>query len=506
MERKRIIGVDLIPMRADGSNGGVKPAIIEFLKSIQVVKDAQVGFIYFCNSQTQHEIRNFCRADDLTICVFKLDNVEPVSADLLTENDFDRIGLQDNSLIEFPVDLLYAPFGNTDLNYPGVPLVTTIVDLLHKDYPHSISNEETLHREEFISNMIERSELIQVISGYTKNRLIHHYKVEEDRVFTSYLPIHKRLSKKFKSNVSPIDRPYFFYPANFWIHKNHEILLIAFFNYLKNVESEPWRLVLTGHNSDRKGKIIEYSKSLGLTNDAVFLEYLSERDLENYWQHAGALLFPSLHEGFGIPLLEAMHYQVPIIAHEGSSLPEVGQDACRYCNCKNPLELASAMKDITEKEDLRSSLVRRGTSRLLDFQFDEIAESLGSRLIEYSTKPSRHLSQLGIYKDGWMGKRAIFNVPESLGRSQIKIELFPVPVGRFVSLFLNGMPFGSYDLAIGAECELSFNAFLNGEILMIESNEVSRLNPEDPRSFGVRIRSISITSEDQSNITLWRAK
>jgi len=506
MERKRIIGVDLIPMRADGSNGGVKLAITEFLKSIQVVKNDQVGFIYFCNSQTQHEIRNFCRADDLTISVFKLDNVEPVSADLLTENDFDRIGLQENLMTEFSIDLLYAPFGNTDLNYLGVPLIATIVDLLHKDYPHSLSNDEIHHREKFISNIIQRSDLIEVNSSYTKSRLVHHYGVEGKRIFKSYHAVHKRLSNKISSNISPIDYPYFFYPANFWVHKNHEVLLIAFYNYLNNVNSQPWKLVLTGHECERKDKIVEISKALGLSNSVVFLDYVSDRVLENYWRGASALLFPSLHEGFGIPLVEAMHYRVPIIAHAGCSIPEVGQDACRYCDCKNPLELASAMVDITEGEGLRSDLVRRGTSRLIDFQFDEIAESLGNKLIQYSAKRSKHLSQLGIYADGWIGKTAIFNVPENLGRTQIEIEISPISVKRFISLFLNDNPFGSYDLPIGEIFKISFNAFLNGEILKIESNEVSRLNPEDPRSFGIRIRSISITSENQSTIKLWKAK
>ena len=260
---------------------------------------------------------------------------------------------------------------------------------------------------------------------------------------------------------------------------------------------------MTGHNSDRKGKIIGYSKSLGLSNDVIFLDYVSERVLEHYWQNANALLFPSLHEGFGIPLVEAMHYQIPIIAHEGGSLPEVGKEACYYCNCKNPLELAAAMQDVTKNEGLCSDLIKRGTNRLIDFQFDKIAESLGDKLINYSNKHSRHLSQLGIYADGWIGKKAIFNLPENLGRSILNIELSPMPVERFISLFLDDIPFGSYDLTIGEKLKFSFAAFLNGQILRIESSEVSRLNSEDPRHFGVRVSSITIKPEHKSKITLW---
>ena len=503
MRRKRIIGVDLIPLRADGSNGGVKHAIIEFLVWIQNNKTDEIQFVYFCNSHTQHEIRNFSRADDVTVCLLALDGVEPVSQHLLTQHDFNAIGQQGSILLDFPVDLIYAPLGNTDLRYPGTPTIATVLDLLHKDYPDSITIGEAHHRDRFFKDMILRSELIQVISNYTKERLIHHYNVSENQVFVNYLPIHHRLSKSPLNKGPLIDGPYFFYPANFWRHKNHDTLLVAYYNYIEKVGSRPWKLVFTGHDSERKGQVKDHAVALGLTEHVVFLDYLNHESLENYWHNAYALVFPSLHEGFGIPLLEAMHYEVPIICHNGTALSEIGNGASLFCDCRNPLSLASAMTTISQSSDARSNLIAQGKTKLSDFNFEEIADNLAGNLIECSQNHSTYLSHYGIYEDGWISKKAAFNLPESTERSRFEIQIFPIHEKRFIYIYLNDVPYGSYDLSLNEENLISFYAFQDGGVLKIESSETSRLSTSDPRNFGVRIQSINLSSAPNKTTSLW---
>ena len=507
MRRKRIIGVDLIPLRADGSNGGVKHAIIEFLIWIQNNKTDEVQFVYFCNSHTQHEIRNFSRADDVTVCLLALDGVEPVSLNLLTSNDFNEIGKQETILQSFPVDIIYAPLGNTEINYPGTPTISTVLDLLHKDYPNSLTLQEIDHRDRYFRDLISRSDLVQVISNYTKERLVHHYGVSEKRIFVNYLPIHERLSKVPRQEHSLIDEPYFFYPANFWRHKNHETLLIAYYNYIKQQsDSTPWKLVFTGHNDDRKIQVRKHAESLGLSDHVVFLDYISNESLENYWFHAGALVFPSLHEGFGIPLLEAMHYEIPIICHNRTSLSEIGEGASFFCDCRNPLAIASAMIDVSKDEKLRSELISKGRSRLLDFKFKESAENLSTKLIDISYKRSRYLSHIGVYKDGWIGKQAIFNIPDKTGRAKVNISIPPTPKERFVSIFLDNIPFGSYDISLTDEIYISFYAYMNRNELKIVSSETSIFSSSDSRSLGIRLNSVSIIPDSGQSIALWETQ
>ena len=506
MNNTLTIGVDLLPLRPDGSNGGVKPAIFEFLSWIMENKGSQVSFVLFSNSQTQHELRHLCRDVDSTVCLMLLDGVEALPSEVLTKHDFNRVGEQLQALEEFPVDLIYAPFGPTSLSYPGVPVISMIVDLLHKDFPASLPGEEIAHRNKYFEDIVNRSGFIQVISEYTKSRLVHHYDVPKDRVFVTHLPIHSRLSILEKGNNPPLDSPYFFYPANFLPHKNHESLLIAYNNYLRRCGDDAWKLVLTGPESPKKEQNKEVAESLGIQNHVVFLKYISQEELESYWSHAGALVFPSLHEGFGIPVLEAMHYEIPVVCHEGTSLTEVGGDACHYCDCRNPLNLAEALLKISSDASWREELVERGKKQLGTFDLNSIMQELFDKMRLLTETADSPLTSLGIYQDGWMEKRCLFNLPKKLDRTEITVELFPFPEDRYLSLFLDEYPYGSHDLQKNAPNTISFAAYIEGQNLKIEANDTTRLSEVDQRSFGVRIKSISLSPNNREPIQIFSVR
>ena len=504
MNRKLRIAVDLLPLRQGGQNGGAKWVIIEFLTWIQNNARVDTQLIYLCSSLTQHEVRNFCRETDLTICIKMLDGVAPLSPELLTENDHDRVECDSGVFEEFPVDLIYAPFGNTALRFPGVPLVIMIHDLLHKDYPASLPNEEIVHRDAFFKEMLEIADQVQVNSNYTKERLNFHYKYPLDKIFVTHLPIHNRLSSEKNTERSPLDADYFFYPANFWPHKNHLALLVSYHNYINRCSDKPWKLVLTGHQSKEKEYAQEIVAALGIANHVVFLEYVSQEMLETYWFYAGALVFPSLHEGFGIPILEAMHYNVPVICHEGTALKEVGGNACRFCDCRKPLKLAEELLKVSSDPALREDFVKRGRSQLNNFDIEIIMNRLLDKLLESIESDNIPLSSKGIYSDGWIENKCLSNLPKKLGRTEIAIELFSFPEDRYISIFLDEYSFGSYDLKVGAPNKISFFANIEGQNLRIESSDTSKLSDEDPRSLGVRIESINLSPDNAEPIWIWK--
>ena len=101
--------------------------------------------------------------------------------------------------------------------------------------------------------------------------------------------------------------PYFLYPARAWPHKNHENLLYAHKIYRKRLGERAWKLVLTAGHDRRSER----------------LKSVEERELNRIFQSASALIFPSRYEGFGIPLIEAMYFGLPIICGRGGSQPEV---------------------------------------------------------------------------------------------------------------------------------------------------------------------------------------
>jgi len=253
-----------------------------------------------------------------------------------------------------------------------------VVDLLHRDYPFSISDGERAWREEFFQQLLLDADFVQGISNYTVSRLVHHYPSSSKRVFFTYLPIDQRLRY---GSTRPVERPFFIYPANFWIHKNHEILLIAYRLYRHTSSEDRWDLVLTGHLDQRAEQLKSLANTLGIGRYVHFKGHLNEEEFAELFDRAGALVYPSLHEGFGIPLVEAMRFRKPIICSRYTSIPEIAGSAALYINAKDPVELASSMKRISEDHELRARLVYSGEHRIGEFSISKEVQKLAEILL-----------------------------------------------------------------------------------------------------------------------------
>ena len=111
----------------------------------------------------------------------------------------------------------------------------------------------------------------------------------------------------------------------------------------------------------------QISRSLGLADCVHFAGHLDHEAYIAVWQHAGAMVFPSLHEGFGIPIIEAFHSGLPVAASNASVLPEVGGDACAWFDPRDPAAVADTLATLAEDPALRDELRAKGKSRLPRF-------------------------------------------------------------------------------------------------------------------------------------------
>jgi glycosyltransferase involved in cell wall biosynthesis len=145
-------------------------------------------------------------------------------------------------------------------------------------------------------------------------------------------------------------------------------------NALRALQHLPrrYRLVLAG--GDGYGSEAIHAQAL-LEPRAKLLGYVSRERLGILYQAASALLFPSLEEGFGLPVLEAMSYGLPVLASRTSSLPEVGGDAVLYVDPHDPLDIAGKAAQAVESADCRERLVRMGFERALQFPWRRTAEA-----------------------------------------------------------------------------------------------------------------------------------
>jgi glycosyltransferase involved in cell wall biosynthesis len=366
------IGVDLTPMLSGGANGGVKPAILEFIRALQGLENPRFDFCFITAGSAYGEIRTIATNRDETI--------------RLGSADAQRI-LRPGPFGSKRIDLLYAPFGMVRFPFIGVPIVSMVVDLLHRDYPHSLPAAERQFRESYFAKMVLSADRFQVISDYTGERLAHHYGVPVKKIFRTYLPIQDRL-KPAADAIGPADR-FFFYPANFWPHKNHEILLIAYQIYRRQAGSAAWDLVLTGSDDLRRPVLQDIAKRLGVEHHVIFKGHLPEREFAQLFSAASGMTFPSLHEGFGIPLLEAMQLGVPVLTSAAGSLREVVGQAGLLVDPRKPMDLAAAMQKLASSEELQVDLRRRGLERVKCFSFQTEVMRLADSLVQTASLAKR---------------------------------------------------------------------------------------------------------------------
>lgn len=342
-------------MQPGGANGGVKPLVFTFLRQIRRERPGRFRWIVFARSEL---------ADELAVLL------EP--GDHLVHS------------YESPpaFEVLYAVFGRSPLMRQDLPCVSLVVDLLHRDLPAALPPEEVAYRHEWFTQITATARFFQCISHYTAGRLQTHYGVAPSRCFVTHIPAQQRLAEGRDQVAVPVPfaGPFLFYPANFWPHKNHETLLAAYRQYRRDVTETPWPLVFTGYPDARMNALVAHAAGLGVSDSVHFLGHLDEPAFAALWRAAGALVYPSLHEGFGIPLLEAMAFQCPIVAANTTSLPEVGGDACLYVDPRDPTAIAQALQRIAGEPALRDDLIRRGTRRLGAFSLEGEAAKLAEHL------------------------------------------------------------------------------------------------------------------------------
>jgi glycosyltransferase involved in cell wall biosynthesis len=371
------VAVDLTQMFSGGVNGGVKPAVLTFLRVLEDEHGDTFRFILLTNSSTHNDLLWLVRPEDLMLCVLELHRGEINQVKTPAHNVRIVKRFRPHVLKKLGVDVFYCPFGATDRAIPEIPTISMVVDLLHRDYPFSLPDGERAWREDYFRQLVLDADYVQGISNYTLSRLVHHYPLSSERVFFTYLPIDQRL----RYGSRPVERPFFIYPANFWIHKNHEILLIAYALYRDTSSEDRWDLVLTGHLDKRAEQLESLANTLGIGRYVHFKGHLNEEEFAELFDRAGALVYPSLHEGFGIPLVEAMRFRKPIICSRYTSIPEIAGFAALYINAKDPVELASSMKRISEDHELRAQLVRSGEHRLREFSISKEVLKLAEILL-----------------------------------------------------------------------------------------------------------------------------
>lgn len=267
----------------------------------------------------------------------------------------------------------YSPGYNAPL-FGLARYVLTIHDLNHVDQPANSSPLKRLYYRIVMRNACRRAARVLTVSEYSRGRIVEWSGVDPARVVN----VGNGVSDAFSPEAVPYRPgfPYLLCVGNRKGHKNEERLLAAFAAAAIDASI---RLAFSGPASQQ---LLALAGSLGVSDRVLFLGRIEEEQLPGIYRGALALLFPSLYEGFGLPVLEAMASGIPVLTSNRTALPEVAGDAALLVDPTDTPAISAAIERIVADESLRGKLVHRGLQRVKLFSWDAVAARVQSVLNE----------------------------------------------------------------------------------------------------------------------------
>lgn len=244
--------------------------------------------------------------------------------------------------------------------------VVTVHDLTWRRYPELLQSETLANLEREMAREIFRADAILCVSEATRHDLLACYDIDPHRAVT----IHSGLPPIFSDRIetkTPAP-PYLLFVSTIEPRKNLDTLIDAF-ESLKDRDRYSGSLVIAGKVGWKSERTLERIRRSRWSASMIHLHYVARGDLGALYRNADLFVFPSLYEGFGFPLLEAMAHGVPVIAARTSSLPEIGGDAALYFEPADADELAKTIESVLNDEGLRDDLRKRGLERAAEFDW-----------------------------------------------------------------------------------------------------------------------------------------
>ncbi len=277
-------------------------------------------------------------------------------------------------------DCLFSPDGFCSLNC-SIPQVLAIHDLAFLHYPQGISRIYLEYYKFYTPKFIRAAKQIVTVSEFSKEDIISHYPEAKNKITVVYnaadehfRPASFREKEHCKERLTE-GREYFLYTGSVHPRKNIMTLLKGF-SWFKKRHQSNMKLVLAGRMAWKNEDFVKLMETYKYRNDVVMTGYLPEDELKTVIASSYALVYPSVWEGYGLPLVEAMQSGVPVIASNNSALPEIAGSAAYYTDPDDAEAWGRGMGLIFKDETYRNKLVQNGLERAGFFSWEKSASAL----------------------------------------------------------------------------------------------------------------------------------
>ena len=384
-----IVGISCVRY-GSGQYGGVQNFLTDFLSALEKYDKTDNKYVLiFDNNKVPEEFKinpkySICEIKEvreLNIFYRILKNIFKNTA-LYNYLPLYRDEIISDQIKNLKLDIIHFPITTIDLPYElpkSCKVILTFHDLQHVFFPENFSKAELAQRDINYYQSLKIADKVISISNYTKTTLIDRYNIASDKITVIYEGISKKYQNIFnEKDLIKVKEKYnlpdgfIYYPANPWPHKNHLNLLKAILIIDKKYDLKI-PVVFTGCIKGNEGILKNISAEINFPDSLIYdLGFIDEKDMPYIYCLAKIMVYPSLFEGFGIPILESMKIGCPVVCSNVSSLPEVGGNAAKYINPHDISDISKKIYSLYKDDKEIHRLKTLGNNNVKKFKWNLI--------------------------------------------------------------------------------------------------------------------------------------
>lgn len=256
-------------------------------------------------------------------------------------------------------------------------VITTVYDMTYKLFPETMDPKNLRRLNEGMAYSLSRSDQIITITKSSKEDILKYFNIPESKIniISPSFSIRDTTLQKVDLCKWGINSPYILFLGNLEPRKNITNLIKAY-ALIKKEHHIDQVLVVAGQKGWRYNQIFEQITELGLQEDIIFTGYISDEEKSLLYKNADAFVFPSLYEGFGMPILEAQKCGTPVLTSHTSSMPEVAGESALLVNPLDYHDISDKLYNMLTDSALRKELILKGSENIKRYTWDSAVKKL----------------------------------------------------------------------------------------------------------------------------------